>query len=353
MNANLDDLTFEDKLGQRFIFGTNSSDIDIIIDLIKRYHIGGVILYKRNYESYKDMVSVIKKIKEANKDNKLPLFLAIDQEGGKVNRMPEEIYNLKNIHDVTESNPLYVNDYANIIGTMLSSLGINMNFAPVLDVNNRSNSLALYKRCFFGNSDQIIKLGERYLTEMKNNNIISVIKHYPGHGASIHDSHRLLPFVLNYKRVLSVHMKPFDALMNKTDGLMLGHIVVRKITHGLPGSISDKFIKEYVRDKNNYNGLVITDEINMLKRYPIYNLIYKRKVLDSSSDLLLVKINNIKQGEKLINKYKKICNMENLNQSVYRIIEIKEKYKISDDIKNIDLNIDKINNLIDNLNSNI
>ncbi len=353
MNVSFEDLTLEEKLGQRFIFGTNTSNIDMIIELIKNYHIGGVILYKKNYENYSDMISVIKRIKEANKNNKLPLFIAIDQEGGKVNRMPKEIHNLKNIYDVSKSNLLYTNDYAKILGQLLSSLGINMNFAPVLDIYNNSDSLALYKRCFYGNSDSVIKLGERYLKEMENYNVLSVIKHYPGHGASRFDSHRLLPVVKNYKKVLNIHMKPFDSLMNKSDGLMLGHIVVKKLTHSLPTSISDKFIKKYIREKNNYNGLVITDEINMLKRYPIYNLIYKRKALKSSSDIILVKINKLEQGINFIRKYKKIYDIDKLNQSVYRIIDIKKKYHISDDTKNIGIDIEKINNLIDNLNNNI
>ena len=90
-------LSLEEKIGQKFMFGINSHNIDIIVDLIKRYSIGGVILYKKNYNNYDEMLSVIKRLKEANKENKIPLFIAIDQEGGRVNRMPSEFNNLKNI----------------------------------------------------------------------------------------------------------------------------------------------------------------------------------------------------------------------------------------------------------------
>ena len=80
-------LSIKEKIGQRLMFGVNSDNIDLIVDLIRDYAIGGVILYKKNYRDYNDMISVIKRLKEANQENKIPLFIAIDQEGGRVNRM--------------------------------------------------------------------------------------------------------------------------------------------------------------------------------------------------------------------------------------------------------------------------
>ena len=97
-NMDVSNLSIREKIGQKFIVGVNSNNIDVLIDLIKKYYIGGVILYKKNYNNYDEMLSVIKKLKEANKDNKVPLFVAIDQEGGRVNRMPSEFNNLKNIY---------------------------------------------------------------------------------------------------------------------------------------------------------------------------------------------------------------------------------------------------------------
>ena len=83
-------LSLKEKIGQKFMFGVNSSNIDIIVDLIKEHCIGGVILYKKNYSNYDEMLLVIKRLKDANKGNRIPLFIAIDQEGGRVNRMPQE-----------------------------------------------------------------------------------------------------------------------------------------------------------------------------------------------------------------------------------------------------------------------
>jgi len=101
-NVDIKKLSLEEKIGQRFMFGVNSYNIDIIIELIKNYSIGGVILYKKNYNSYSEMLSVVKRLKDANKNNKIPLFISIDQEGGRVNRFPSEFVNLKNVYDVSK-----------------------------------------------------------------------------------------------------------------------------------------------------------------------------------------------------------------------------------------------------------
>ena len=113
---NIGNLSLNEKIGQRFIMGVNNQNISEIIKLIKKAYLGGVILYKKNYHNCFDMLLVIKKLKEANKDNKIPLFIAIDQEGGKVNRLPNEIHNLKNIYDVSKKDISLVKDYASIIG---------------------------------------------------------------------------------------------------------------------------------------------------------------------------------------------------------------------------------------------
>lgn len=352
MKEVFENLSLEEKIGQRFIFGTNTENIDIIEKLVKERHIGGVILYKRNYKNYEDMINVIKRLKDANKDNKVPLFIAIDQEGGKVNRMPNEIHNLKNIYDVSKKNGLLVNDYAKTIGKMLKETGVNMNLAPVLDIYNNSDSGAVFKRCFYGKSDDVIKYGERYIKELESENVIGVIKHFPGHGVTKLDSHRLVPYVYDYKSVLEKHMKPFNELLDKTDVVMMGHIAIRKLTGKVPASISDKFIKKYLRNENNFNGLIITDEINMLKRHPIYRFIYLKRALKSSNDLLLIKIKKLKEGYKFINKYKKVHNYNELNTSVERILSVKKKYKINDNTDNLGVNIEEINSLIDEINNN-
>lgn len=348
-------LSLEEKIGQKFIFGVNSDNIDCIINLIKRCYISGVILYKKNYNGYDEMLNVIKKLKKANESNRIPLFIAIDQEGGKVNRMPNEIHNIKNIYDISKGSDLLVKNVASVINRMLNDSGINMNFAPVIDIYNNSNSKALYKRCFYGDYDEVIKNAKNYLNNTKD--IISVVKHYPGHGASVFDSHFFVPFVFDYKSILKKHIIPFEeAIKNDVPAIMVGHLVIRKLTKGLPASISKKFIDDYLKDK--FNGLIITDEINMLKRNLLYRYIFLKKVLMSPSDIILVKIKDFNEGMMIINKYTEIlknnteCN-NLLDNSVNKILKIKKKYNVNDNINYDGVDIDEINKIIDNINNKV
>ena len=350
----INNLSLEEKMGQRFIFGANDENIECLINLIKNYYIGGVVLYRKNYHNYQDMINVIKRLKEANKDNKIPLFIAIDQEGGMVNRLPDEIHNLKNIYDVSRKNKELVYDYANVIGKILYNSGINMNLAPVIDIYNNSKSKTLYKRCFYGDSDNVTDCGLNYLKAI-NNNVISVIKHFPGHGITRKDSHFIIPFVFNYKEVVNKHIIPFNNLIsNGIDALMVGHLIIRKITGLLPTSISNRFIDKYLRDY--YNGLVITDEINMMRRWPIYRHIYFDKALKSHSDILLIKIKNDDDFDKIFSKYEELLketDCSQLDNSVKRIIDIKKKYKINDKTNYDGIDMNEVNKTIDLINSKI
>ncbi len=350
-------LSLEEKIGQRFIFGINDDNVDCIVELIKDAYIGGVVLYKKNYDSYEEMLKVIKKLKNANKNNKIPLFIAIDQEGGVVNRMPNDIHNLKSIYDVSMLDNKKIGRYANVISKMLSESGVNMNFAPVADIYNNSISKALYKRCFYGTEKQVSKNVLEYIDKAKENNVISVIKHFPGHGASKMDSHFIIPYVFNYKKVLNKHIIPFNMAINEdVSAIMVGHIIIRKLTGFWPASLSRKIINNCLR-KEGYNGLIISDEVNMLKHNLLYHFNYVNKSLISLNDILLVKIKNVSDGYNYIEKYRKKLENEKylseLDSFVERIINIKEKYNVNDNTKDLGIDIDKINEEIYSINSGI
>lgn len=349
----INNLSIEEKIAQKLMFGVYSDNIDIIIELIKKYKIGGVILYKKNYANYDEMLEVIKRLKHANKGNKLPLFIAIDQEGGRVNRLPSEFHLIKNVYDMSRENIdlIYKNGY--ITGKILSQMGINMNFAPVLDINE-NNSKVLYKRCFCGDIDNITSCSEKYIKGMNENNVISVIKHFPGHGITKRDSHFLPPYVYDYKRILDKHVKPFEEMINnKIDALMVGHLVIRGMTGGMPASISSRFINNYIRKKYGYEGLVITDEVNMLSRSFIYGIGLIKNSMLSGGDIVLVKIKNKYNDfvEKTVKYLKRNSGcIDILNESVQRIINIKNKYNINDKYDNLGCNVESINKEIDKLN---
>ena len=349
----LDNLTIEEKIGQMLMFGTNSSNIEPICNLIKNYKIGGVILYKKNYSSYNEMLEVIKKLKNANKDNKLPLFIAIDQEGGVVNRLPNDIENIKNIYDVSKKDNIdLIKEHADIISNILYNSGLNMNFSPVLDIYNNSNSSVLNKRCFSDNVEKVSLYGSIYMNEIKKNGIISVVKHFPGHGITKLDSHYFLPFVFNYKKILNREIIPFEnAISEECDAIMVSHLIIRKLSGLLPCSISKRFITKYLREMYNYNGLVITDDLRMKLVDLIYGKLSLKKAFLSGSDIVLLKYKeNDENIFKMLYKYannKDVIN--NINECVLRIINIKDKYNIANfNCQNISTN--EINSVINNYN---
>ena len=112
---NIENLSLEEKIGQMFMVGINSNNIDSLYKLISEKKIGGVILYKKNYSSYDDMLKVIKKLKEANKNNKIPLFISIDQEGGRVNRMPKEIENLPAANKIAKISRAWYSSFTSFV----------------------------------------------------------------------------------------------------------------------------------------------------------------------------------------------------------------------------------------------
>ena len=238
---------------------------------------------------------------------------------------------------------------------MLSDSGINMNLSPVLDIYNNSKSKALDKRCFYGDENQVTKLGAEYVKELDNNKIVSVIKHFPGHGASKFDSHFIIPYIFNNQDVLDKHIKPFEVLLKNAPAVMVGHLLIRGLTGLVPVSMNDKFITKYIREDNKYDGIVMTDEINMLKRHPLYRFSYLKGILNADNDIILVKLKDLNEGYTIINKYKsmldnnKQCVLE-LDKHVERIIDIKKKYDISDDDKVSGVDIEKLNKRIDKIN---
>ena len=139
------DLSLEEKIGQMIIFGINEENVTARLKyMIKNYKIGGVILYKRNYKTYEDLINLVNELKKANKENKLPLFISIDQEGGRVNRMPNEFENIKSAAELIKNGkPDNVIDSVNITSKMLNMFGINMVFAPVLDIQRFSDNHAI------------------------------------------------------------------------------------------------------------------------------------------------------------------------------------------------------------------
>ncbi len=357
----IENLRIEQKIGQMLIIALEEKEItEKTINIIQKYNIGGIILYRKNYSTYQEMLDLINKLKEINKANKIPLFISIDQEGGRVNRMPSGILNVKSANKLSSTGDIeLVKESAKIIAKMLTKVGINMNYSPVLDIKNFKENHAIGDRCYGENKEDVSKYGIEFMKELSNGGILPVVKHFPGHGATMQDSHIMLPIVTKSKTELeNEDMQPFkEAIENGAEAIMVGHILARDIDKKYPASLSQKIIQEYLVEKLKFKGLIITDDLKMLAVRLRYS--FKKAVMlaiNSGNNMIMIGA-KYKEIEKIIESTaKKVQNgkidIKKINQSVQNIIQIKQKYKINDN-KIEGFKIDDINKEIEKLNSKI
>lgn len=178
---NINNLTLEEKLGQMFLIAYEENFVtEELKMLIQQYKIGGIILYRKNFIKYDALVKFINEVRELNKTNPLPLFISIDQEGGRVNRLPKEINNLNAPFCLAKNKDMnIIKEATNITSKILKETGYNMNFAPVLDIKNFDEQHSIGDRCYGDNVSDVSKFGIYAMKIFQNNGIIPVIKHFP------------------------------------------------------------------------------------------------------------------------------------------------------------------------------
>jgi len=350
----IEEMTLEEKIGQLVLVGMEGYEVnDNIKELIKSYHVGGVILYGKNVEDSIQLLSLINSLKDNNSSNKAPLFISVDEEGGSVSRNPNEVKKLPAARSIgmTEDNALAF-ESGKLLGQTVKAFGYNMNFAPVLDIDSNPLNPVIGNRSFGQTVDIVSSMGIEALKGIKSEGVIPVIKHFPGHGDTTVDSHIGLP-VINHdlKRLNDFEIVPFkDAIDNGADVVMVAHILLSKIDTEYPASMSTMVIGDILRDNLGFDGVVITDDMTMgaiTKNYKIGDAALKSLV--AGVDILLVGHNYNSQLE-VINAIKDgvdsgIISINRIDKSVYRILKLKEEYKLKDKVIN-DIYFEEINGSI-------
>ena len=337
--------TKRELIGQKMLVGFEGPiNEEHVKELIQKYKVGGFILYRDNYDSYYEMISLIKKLKELNRVNRIPLFICIDQENGIVNRLPSEFHRIKNALASSICSTDVIKEVGDITAEILSRSGINMNLEPVLDIYDENISKSIGNRCFGRTSKEVIKNTRIIIESHKENNVVPIIKHYPGLRKVKVDTHILLPSI---KTIEEEDLKPFNTLMSEgVPGVLLSHIRV-KDKDKLPVSLSRKVQDEI---KENYNGITVTDDLKMRSVRYRYGWIKTAKLaLEAGNDIIMFNYPT-KKEEKVINTfynmYKKYSN--EITESALKIIELKKQYNINDD-DFIELSVDEINEYNDRI----
>ena len=347
----LDNMTLEEKIGQLFIFGINGTKINQnTIELIEKNHIGGFILFRENIESGEQTLELLNDLKEKNKNNPLPLFLAIDEEGGRVSRLPREFPKMpaaKKIGDINNKDISF--QYGEILGMRIKSLGFNMDFAPVMDINSNPKNPVIGDRAFGSTVDIVVDNSIETMKGINSKNIIPVIKHFPGHGDTIVDSHIDVPIInKSLEELEKLELIPFvKAIENDVDSIMIGHILFSELDDTNPATLSNTIINHILREKLKFKGVIISDDLNMgaiARNYDIKEAVIK--YFKAGGDIALIchseeeeyEIFNMIKDEIKNGKIKE----EEIDEKVYRIINLKRKYNIEDNtIQNF--NMQKLN----------
>ncbi|MDY6832426.1 MAG: beta-N-acetylhexosaminidase [Thermodesulfobacteriota bacterium] len=252
--------------GQRLVAGfegtTLNDDLKYLIDTLK---VGGIILFAVNLE-HPDRIRALCDSAQAYAAacGLPPLFVAIDQEGGRVARLKPPFFTR------FEGNPSITTDdqarhFARITASELAGIGVNMNMAPVLDVADRIADSVMAGRAFAGGPRDVARLGGVVIEEMQKNGIMAVGKHFPGIGRTTADSHIDQPWLAaDPAEMEATDLVPFKAAIDRgVAGIMLSHIRYTAIDPDLPASMSAPIAKTLLREKMGYNGLVMTDDLDM------------------------------------------------------------------------------------------
>ncbi|AEY64538.1 beta-N-acetylhexosaminidase [Clostridium sp. BNL1100] len=336
-------MSLDEKIGQMVIVGIDGYVADEHArQMIEENNVGGFILFKSNIQNSNQMLGLLNSLKSINRANKVPLFLSVDEEGGRVSRLPDEFLKIPSNKTIGKLNNSSVShQVGSIIGEELKSFGMNMDFAPVLDINSNPKNPVIGDRSFGTAPDLVSKLGIQTMQGLQSQNIIPVVKHFPGHGDTSTDSHVGLPRVNNdLKRLRNFELRPFaDAIENGAEAVMVAHILLPKIDPENPASFSRTIISDILRTEMNYDGVVITDDFTMgaiVKNYNIGQAAVKSIL--AGSDIVLVCHDYDKQ-KAVISALKNAAQsgqlpLDRIDQSVTRILRLKQEHEITDDPAN-------------------
>ena len=296
-----EDVELKKMIGRMLIVGFDEQAVfynSQVVKDIQRYDLGGVILFDKFYNDKKRVKNILNPYQLKHLTNDLntysskPLFIGIDQEGGRVARLKPKYGFLKipSAKKISLMNPYDVKKIYNSQSKMLYDLGINLNFAPVVDlrVNPKNRVIVGLERSYAKESKDVVKYASLMIDAQRKEKIISVLKHFPGHGSSLGDSHK--GFVDVSKTWSKKELEPYKTLIkqNRADAIMTAHVFNSHIDKKYPATLSYKTNTELLRKQLHFKGLIISDDMQMKAISAHYTLAESvRLAINAGVDILL------------------------------------------------------------------
>lgn len=329
----IEDMTLREKIGQMLMVYYNSDEADVdLIESLKENQPGSFIVTGDNLTEYN---KIKKFIASLNKYSNVPMIIAVDQEGGPVQRLydisDKKSTFIPNMHDVGVLNNKDISyKIGNIIGSEAGSIGCNAVFGPVLDIGDYNIS-AMGKRLISDDKNVVISNGMEIFKGIEDTGLISIVKHFPGIGGTSDDTHDNEISVVNktYDELYNTDLQPFiTAINNNVSMIMVGHSSYPKITgDDLPASLSSKIISDILRTKLGYDGVVIIDAVNMGALASNYSEKYIYTTAINAGVDIFIMPNGSKRVIDLIENEVNNGNIseETINKSVSRILKLKKE----------------------------
>ena len=344
-------MSTEQKVSQLLVAGIEGTQLgQDAVQAVQDYQVGGVILFGRNVESAWQLAELTNGLKDLNGDY-TPLFLCVDQEGGRVDRMPPEVERTPSAWSVGQT--LDTEGVGAAYGALLAeecaAFGFNMDFAPSLDIWSNPDNTVIGDRAFGNDWEWTAFFGMSAVESMEEQGgVIPVVKHFPGHGDTSVDSHVALPVVdKSLEELWQSELVPFNMALNQEDyfgaqagpsapAVMVAHILLSQVDPDYPASLSHRVVTGLLREEMGFDGVVCTDDLTMGAVSNTYGM-GEAAVLavEAGCDLLLVchGADNLTAARDALLEAVDSGRLspERLDESVKRILSLKAEYGLTND----------------------
>ena len=328
-------MNLREKVGQLFMLGFQGTEVSKDLrSLFQTYHPGAMILFSRNLEDAAQaahLSNALQKLTPA-----MPLLIAIDQEGGRVARLPKGFTVFPGQDALGRAGAVdLAYAFAEVTASELRAIGVNMDLTPVLDINTNPSNPVIGDRAFSADPVQVETLGLAVIAGLQDNGILACGKHFPGHGDTSVDSHKELPVVSHsLERLRDIELRPFvHCFQNGLAAVMSAHIKYLALDPNNPATLSAAVMTDLLRTQLHFKGLALTDDLEMhaiVDHWGIEEAAVRS--VQAGADLLILSKNEDQQVAAMEAVYRAVkkgaISELQFDHALLRILEAKEKFLI-------------------------